>query len=113
MSQEMSKTGVTLAIPCHRAQDLVQLIDDFETQDADLRNLADYLRQFRKGLALICVAPEDFVLWPDGPDVRDFQIGGRNTRTVIVHGENVYSNDPDDLAATTDEEVEDRNDERK
>lgn len=88
------KTGPTFVIPSDKVREIVQKIDELNTEDPELIKLADHLRHFNKPFFLICVAPEDYVLWPDGPDIRDYQLGGRETEVTIVREEGVFSNKP-------------------
>lgn len=91
------KTGPTFVIPCDKAQDLAKQIGALQTDDQELISLAKYLRGFHKGFALICVAEEDFILWPGGPDIRAFQLGGIEAKTTIIREDGVFSNDPLEL----------------
>lgn len=88
------KTGPTFVITCDRAQDLARQIDELKTKDQDLLDLANALRRVHKGFFLMCVAPEDFILWPDGPDIRDFQLGAWNSKVTVFVGDGEYSNQP-------------------
>lgn len=87
------KTGPVFAIPFDKAQDLANQIDALKTNDPDLLDLAGYLHTFDKGFALICVAKEDFIMWPGGPDIRDFQLGGRGAVVNVIIGDHVVSNE--------------------
>lgn len=91
------KTGPVFLIPVDRAKVLIELIDELGVDDRDLIGLRNHLSDFTGPFALVCVAEEDFVLWPDGPDIRDYQLGGRDSKVTIIHGDEVYSNDPADL----------------
>jgi len=92
-----TKTGPVFIIPCHRAQDLAERIDGYAEKDVELIQFAAYLRTFTKGFAQVCVAEEDFILWLGGPDIRDFQLGGRDSKTTLIREDGVFTNDPADL----------------
>lgn len=87
-----TKTGPVFMIGCGDAQDLAKQIDELGTDDQELIGLANHLRTFHKGFAMICVAEEDFILWPGGPDIRDIQFGGRTSVSTAITREGTFSN---------------------
>ena len=87
-----TKTGPVLAISCNQCQELAKQIDAIGTHDEELIGLANHLRTFRRGFATVCVAEEDFILWPGGPDIRDFQIGGGKGNVTVIIGDEEFSN---------------------
>ena len=97
----MTKTGPTFAIPCDRAKVLAGLIEKMDPPDPECLGLVEHMRhdtmEFTQGFSLVCVAEEDFTLWPGGPDIRDYQIGGRGVKVSVIVGGKIYSNDLDDL----------------
>lgn len=84
-------------IPCDRAADLSTLImaSDHATED-DFVGLVAHLREstsfYSKGFAVVCFAPEDYVLWPGGPDIRDYQIVANGNEMIVVTDEGTFSN---------------------
>lgn len=78
------KTGKVFAIPCNRCRDLAEKIDALKTDDPELLDLAMHLHGQRKGFFLICVASEDYELWPGGEDIRDYQLGGRKNSVTVL-----------------------------
>lgn len=90
----MSKTGPTYLIPRDRARNLAKQIDTLRTDDVDLIALADHLRNFDQPLFYICVAEEDSVLWPGGPDIRTLQLGEGKNVVELVLGDELFSNQP-------------------
>lgn len=80
------KSGPVFLIDCGKCQELADMIDAYKESDPDLRHLGHALRSQERGFFQISVAREDFVLWPGGPDVRDFQFGGRDPIPVMIMG---------------------------
>lgn len=93
----MGKTRPTYVLPCNRCLDLANAISSRSVTDEELiafknesypnelKDFERYLRTFTRGFAQICVAEEDNILWPDGPDIREYQFGGGKIEVSVIN----------------------------
>lgn len=98
----MGKSGQVFMIPCNRAKDLSDRIekeaprDDLGLPTLEFRQLqramSDTTHGFTKGFFLISVAPEDYIMWPDGADIRNYQIVDPSVKFTIMTPQGVFSN---------------------